>query len=72
MKGNDSPLIKYGLIALAVLAVVFAISKMSGGSDEDELGEVPPPREGSPDLGPIDDKFIIGKGDSSGPKAAGK
>ena len=71
MRNNDSPFIKYGLIALAILAVVFAVSRMTGGSDTDELGEVPPPRPGSPDLGPIDDQFIIGGG-GSGPKAAGK
>jgi hypothetical protein len=46
MKGSDSPIIKYGLIALVVLAIVFAIMKFTGGGSDGPdqgLGETPKP-----------------------------
>lgn len=72
MKGNDSPIVKYGLIALVVLGIVFAVVRFSGmGSDEGSYGETPPPREEGEVLPPLDPKYIIGN-DPNDPKPIGK
>jgi len=62
-KANGSPVIKFGVIALAILAVVFLLSRMMGGDDTEELGEVPAPKYDPVD--PIDPQNVIG-GDLGG------
>jgi hypothetical protein len=62
-KATGSPILKFGLLALAVLAVVFLVMRMSGGGGEDELGVVPEPKYDPVD--PIDPANVIG-GDLGG------
>jgi len=71
MKGSESPIIKFGLIAILVLLVVFAIMKFTGagGDDQSGLGEVPKPKFDPVD--PIDPKNVIGN-NPNGPKAPGR
>ena len=61
MKANGSPIVKFGIVALAVLAAIFAYTRFSGGDESEELGETPPPRADGEVLPPLDDKYIIGK-----------
>ena len=69
MKANGSPIVKYGIAALAVLAAIFAYTKFSGGGEEaDGIGKVPEPKTDVV-LPPLEDKYIIGKG---GLKSPGK
>jgi hypothetical protein len=67
MKGSDSPVIKYGLIALVVLAIVFAVMKFTGGGDgpDQGLGETPKPQHDPVDG--IPPESVIG-GDLGGGK----
>lgn len=60
MKGSDSPIIKFGLIVLVVLAVAFAIMKFTGAAngEKDGIGETPAPKFAPVD--PIDPKNVIG------------
>jgi hypothetical protein len=67
MKANGSPIVKYGIAALAVLAAIFAYTKFSGGGSEaEELGKTPEPKTDVV-LPPLDDKYIIGKGGFKAP-----
>ena len=64
-KATGSPILKFGLLALAVLAIVFLAMRMMGGTGgEDELGVVPEPKYDPVD--PIDPANVIGGG-SGGP-----
>lgn len=67
MKGSDSPIIKYGLIALVVLAIVFAVMKFTGGGDGSDqgLGKTPEPTHAPVDG--IPPESVIG-GDLGGGK----
>jgi hypothetical protein len=62
---QQSVVLKVGLIALAVLLVVFALTRFAGTEDEQGLGQTPPPRADGPVLPPLDDKYIIGKNPNS-------
>lgn len=62
-KAAGSPMLKFGLLALAVLAIVFLVMRMSGGDGTDELGVVPEPKYDPVD--PIDPANVIG-GDLGG------
>jgi len=72
MKGSESPIIKFGLIALVVLAVVFAIMKFTGagGGDSDGIGTMPEPKFAPVD--PIDPANVIGNNPNDPKSAAGK
>lgn len=84
MKKAKPILIGLGAVALLVLVwQVFGSRPVEGGvTNADLSGEIPQPRPGGPDFGPLDDKYIIGKnpGDpgtpggpgAGGPVAAGK
>lgn len=61
MKATGSPILKFGLAALAILAAIFAYTRFSGGSEEEELGQTPPPRADGEVLPPLEDKYVIGK-----------
>jgi hypothetical protein len=65
MKAQGSPIVKYGLIALVVLAAIFAFTRMGGGGASEELGETPKPRADGEILPPLEDKYIIGKSQHS-------
>lgn len=63
-KATGSPLVKFGLLAVAVLAAIFVIMRMTGGDGQaEELGTVPPPKYDAVD--PIDPANVIG-GDLGG------
>lgn len=54
--------------ALVLLGGVYFMAGGFGGGDEPST-KVPPPRDGSPDFGPLPSEFVIGGGDASVPKA---
>ncbi|MBA3726388.1 MAG: hypothetical protein H0W86_08025 [Armatimonadetes bacterium] len=68
--GNNKPSTLVWVGAALVLAGA-AYLVMRSQAPEDVDTKVPPPRAGSPDLGPLDDKYIIGK-DPNGPKTPGR
>ncbi len=69
-KATGSPFVKFGLLALAVLAVVFLAVRMMGGDSNAELGEVPPPKYDP--VSPLDPKNVIGGGAPGGPSPVKK
>jgi hypothetical protein len=69
-KAQGSPILKFGIIALAILAVVFLLSRMMGGDDTEELGEVPAPKYDP--VSPLDPQNVIGGGDPGGPSPVKK
>ena len=64
-KATGSPVVKFGIVALAVLAGIFLVMRMMGGDGSEELGEVPPPKYDP--VSPLDPQNVIGGGDPGGP-----
>ncbi|MEO7454034.1 MAG: hypothetical protein ABIV13_04655 [Fimbriimonadales bacterium] len=64
-KAQGSPFLKIGIVALAVLAAVFFYARMTGGSENEELGAVPPPKYDP--VSPLDPQNVIGGGSPGGP-----
>jgi hypothetical protein len=64
-KAQGSPFLKIGIVAVAVLAAVFFYVRMSGASENEELGEVPAPKYDA--VSPLDPQNVIGGWGPGGP-----
>ena len=69
-KATGSPVVKYGLLALVVLAGIFLAMRLFGGGEEEGLGEVPAPKYDAVD--PLDPQNVIGGGGPGGPSPVKK
>ena len=71
MKKATGPTL-YVLLAIVVIGGIIFLLKNRGASAEDKAAlDTPPPRAGSPDFGPLPDKYVIGKSGTD-VKAPGK
>ena len=71
MKKATGPTLYVLLAILVIGGIIFLLKNRSASAEDKALLDTPAPRPGSPNFGPLDDKYIIGKSGAN-VKAPGK